>query len=76
MEEKLKKIISNYSDIDVSSITENTVILRDLGFNSIAVIEMISDVESEFDIEIPDEELSEIKTVGDLITYLKSIEID
>lgn len=71
MEERLKKIIGNYSDIDVSTITKDTVILRDLGFNSIAIIEMISDVEDEFDVEIPDEDLADIKTVGDLISYLE-----
>lgn len=71
MEEKLKEIFSNFSDVDVSSITADTVILRDLGLNSFAVVELVNEIEDEFDVEIEDSVLPQIKTVGDMLHYLE-----
>ena len=45
MKERLERIISTYSDVDPSTITYDTVIASDLGLNSIAIIEMIGEVE-------------------------------
>ncbi|MCM1545176.1 MAG: acyl carrier protein [Ruminococcus sp.] len=71
MVEKLKAIFAKYVEIPVESITEESVILRDLGLNSFSIMEIISSIEDEFDIEIPDAALPELKTVGDLISYLE-----
>lgn len=73
MEDKLKEIFSNYSDADISSINKDTVILRDLGLNSFAVVEIINEIEDEFDVEIEDSVLPQIKTVGDMLDYLEKI---
>lgn len=72
MIEKLKKILSKYADIPAESITKESVILRDLGLNSYSLMEAISDIEDEFDLDIPDAALSEIKTIGDLIVFLEN----
>ncbi|MGN0467790.1 MAG: acyl carrier protein [Acutalibacteraceae bacterium] len=71
MIEKLKEIFARYSDADISGITEDTVILRDLGLNSYAIIEIINEIEEEFDIDFPDSILPDIKTVGDMLSFLE-----
>ena len=71
MIEKLKDILGRYSEIDEDKITADTVILRDLGLNSYAIMEIITEIEDSFDIEIPDAILPEMKTVGDLLSYIE-----
>ena len=71
MIEKLKDILGRYSEIDEDKITADTVILRDLGLNSYAIMEIITEIEDSFDIEIPDAVLPEMKTVGDLLSYIE-----
>ena len=71
MIEKLKDILGRYSEIDEDKITADTVILRDLGLNSYAIMEIITEIEDSFDIEIPDAVLPEMKTVGNLLSYIE-----
>lgn len=72
MTEKLKKIFAMYSEVDISSITPETDILRDLGLNSYSIVEIINEIEDEFDVQIPDSILPGIKTVGDMLNYLSA----
>ena len=69
MLERLIAILSNYTEVTDKTITEDTLILRDLGLNSYALAEMAGDVEDEFGIEFTDSELM-IKTVGDVLDYI------
>ncbi|MBA7589678.1 Acyl carrier protein [subsurface metagenome] len=68
--DRIKKIIVKQSGIDESKITENSSFLDDLGLDSLDIIELIMELEEEFNIEIPDKEAEKIKTVGDVIKYL------
>ena len=70
MLERLIAILSNYTEVTDKTITEDTLILRDLGLNSYALAEMAGDVEEEFGIEFTDSELMMIKTVGDVLDYI------
>ena len=70
MLERLIAILSNYTEVTDKTITEDTLILRDLGLNSYALAEMAGDVEDEFGIEFTDSELMIIKTVGDVLDYI------
>ncbi|MCI6771064.1 MAG: acyl carrier protein [Oscillospiraceae bacterium] len=70
MLERLIAILSNYTEVTDKTITEDTLILRDLGLNSYALAEMAGDVEDEFGIEFTDSELMMIKTVGDVLDYI------
>ncbi len=70
MNEKLKEIFLRYCEEEVGEITEDTLILRDLGLNSYSIIEIINDIEDEFEIEISDSSLQKIKTVGDLLNII------
>lgn len=73
MIKKLKEILNDTVDIDSNiNIDENTVILRDLGVNSLDMIELVCAVEDEFDIEIADKKIKSLITIGDLISYIES----
>ena len=70
---KLREILISTVDIkkDVR-IDENTVILRDLGVDSLEMVELVCAVEDEFDIAIADKKIKSLVTVGDLINYIES----
>lgn len=73
MIDKLIKILNETVDVDSNIvITEDTVILRDLGVDSLDMIELVCAVEDEFDIEIADKKIKSIITIGDLIEYIES----
>jgi acyl carrier protein len=69
--EKIKELMAEKFDYDVANINENTRIKEDLGADSIDIVEILMTLEEEYDIKIPDEKASEIKTLGDVIPYLK-----
>ena len=70
MLEKLKEIIKEHTGSDID-ITENTVLLTDLGMSSFDLVQLVCAVEDEFDIEIPDREIKNFKTVGDVIGFIE-----
>ena len=70
MLEKLKKIIKEHTGSDID-ITEDTVLLTDLGMSSFDLVQLVCAVEDEFDIEIPDREIKNFKTVGDVIGFIE-----
>jgi acyl carrier protein len=69
--EKVSEIISKQLDIDKDTITAESRLIEDLKADSLDVVELIMDLEQEFGIEIPDEELPKIRTVGDIVGYIK-----
>lgn len=71
--EKVKVIISNQLDVQEDSIQIETDILEDLGADSLDVVELILALEEEFDISIPEEEVENIKTVGDVVSSIESM---
>ena len=50
---------------------ENTDIVNDLGADSLDVVDLVMTLEDEFDIEIPDEDIENFHTVGDVVNYLE-----
>ena len=73
MFEKMKEIICNYVEVDPASITEDSRFIEDLGFNSYDIMCMLGDAETEFDIEIDQEQISSCRTVGELLKYFGGI---
>ena len=71
MLERLKSLICPILEDSDMSIDENTVILRDLNINSYDVVELVCDLEEEFDIRIPDKKIKTFVTVGDIIRYIE-----
>jgi acyl carrier protein len=70
MLEKLQKIVRLYTDDEAITITGDMILLTDLGLNSYELVEMVCRVEEEFDIEIPDREISKFKTIQNLLDYI------
>ncbi|MVB12645.1 Acyl carrier protein [Caprobacter fermentans] len=69
--EKVKAILSEQFDVEEDTITADTNIADDLGADSLDVVDLLMSIEDEFEIEIPDEEVENIKTVGELVKYIE-----
>jgi acyl carrier protein len=70
--EKIKEILAEQLDADADEMTMDTNIARDLGADSLDVVELLMSIEDEFEVEIPDEEIENIKTIGELTEYIQS----
>ena len=68
---KIKYILSEELDIEVSEIKEDSRIQEDLGADSLAIMEIFLALEEAFDIEIPYSIVENMKTVNDIVDYLK-----
>ncbi len=73
MMEKLKGIIADYTTINIDEITENTEFINDLGMNSYDFMSFLGEIEDEFDIEVNERDVMNIKTVGQAAEYIKSL---
>ena len=69
--EKVKAILSEQFDVEEDSITAETTLADDLGADSLDVVDLLMSIEDEFEVEIPDEEVENIKTVGALVEYIE-----
>ncbi len=69
--EKIKEILVEQLDVNADDVTLETDIADDLGADSLDVVEMLMTIEGEFGIEIPDEEIENLKTVGALVDYIQ-----
>ena len=73
MFEKFVEIICNYVDVDAEDVTAEARFMEDLGFTSFDFMSMLGELEDEFDVEIDQQEVSDVRTVGEAIAYLESI---
>lgn len=71
--EKLQKIIAEVMNVDEAEITVDTTFVDDLGADSLDVYQIIMGIEEEFDIEIPNEEIEKIVSVGDAVEAIKNV---
>ena len=69
--EKVKAILSEQLDIEEESITMESNILEDFEADSLDVVDLVMTLEDEFSVEIPDNEIENFKTVGDVVGYIK-----
>ncbi|MBA4602424.1 acyl carrier protein [Thermoactinomyces mirandus] len=69
--ERVKKIIVESLNVDPSEVTMEANIKEDLGADSLDVVDLIMELEDEFDMEISDEEAEKITTVGDVVGYIE-----
>ena len=72
MLEKIKEIAADSLGADVNTLTAETTFKEDLGADSLDLFEMVMALEEEFEVEIPTEDLENIKTIGDVESYLQS----
>lgn len=68
--DKVTAIVTDHFDIEPEQVTENLNLQKDLGADSIAIMEVVLEIEDAFDIEVADEDMEKIQTIGDAIDYL------
>lgn len=71
--EKIKAIIAEVLNIDADSITEDTTFVDDLGADSLDIFQIIMGIEEEYDIELDNESVEQIQTVGDVVEAIRTI---
>ena len=69
--EKVKKILCDQLDLEEEQVTEEAEVIEDLGADSLDTVDLVMTLEEEFDTEIPDEDIENLKTVGDIVKYIE-----
>jgi len=69
--ERVKKVTVEELGVKPEEVVETASFTEDLGADSLDVVELVMAFEDEFGIDIPDEEVGEIKTVGDAVNYIQ-----
>lgn len=69
---RVKAIIVDKLGVDENQVTETAAFTTDLGADSLDTVELIMELEKEFNITIPDDEAQKIQTVGDAISYIEA----
>ncbi|MPM60993.1 Acyl carrier protein [bioreactor metagenome] len=70
--EKVKKVIADQLSMEVEEVKIESTFTEDLGVDSLEIFEIVMSLEEEFNIEIPNEDIENIKTIGDIVNYVKS----
>lgn len=74
MLEKLKELIVQYVEVEPENITEESRLIEDLHFNSYDFMSMLGELEEALDVTVDEQEMLNIRTVSDVITFLESIQ--
>lgn len=69
--EKVRKILCDQLDVEEEKVTSEASITDDLGADSLDVVDLVMGLEEEFNIEIPDDQIENMKTVGDIVKYIE-----
>lgn len=69
--EKVKTLLVDQLSVDEEKVTMEASITEDLGADSLDVVDLVMSLEEEFGLEIPDEDVENIKTVGDIVKYIE-----
>jgi acyl carrier protein len=70
--DRVKRIIVDRLGVDESEVTPEASFKDDLGADSLDIVELVMELEDEFDLEISDEDAEKITTVGEVIAYIES----
>lgn len=70
--EKVKELIANQLELDPETITMESSLIDDLQADSLDVMDMIMQFEEEFNIEVDEDSLEDIRTVGDIVNYFEN----
>tara|TARA_Y100000031_G_scaffold40634_1_gene46810 strand:- start:973 stop:1215 length:243 start_codon:yes stop_codon:yes gene_type:complete len=71
VEPRVQKIIEEQLGVESDRVKSEASFIDDLGADSLDIVELVMAMEEEFDIEIPDEDAENLKTVNDVMGYLK-----
>jgi acyl carrier protein len=70
VKEKVIQIVCDNLGVNKEQVTDSTSFTEDIGADSLDIVELVMELEEEFEITIPDEEAEKIKTVGEAIDYI------
>ena len=70
--EKVKAILAEQFVVEEDKVTADTDLQEDLGADSLDVVDLLMSIEDEFGVEVPDDEIENIKTVGSLVSYIEA----
>lgn len=70
MTKEIIKIIAGIAEVPEKSLNKNTNLLSDLDLDSLDLVELISEIEEKYEIEIPDNEIKKIQTIDDIVNFL------
>ena len=73
MLEEIAKMLAEQLDVDTATINENTDIIKDLGADSLDVVELLMTLEEKTGKTIPEDKVAELKTVGDIVKVLETL---
>lgn len=69
--DKVKDLVVDQLDADADKVTLDANIQDDLGADSLDVVDLVMAIEDEFSIEIPEDQVENIKTIGDIVKYIE-----
>lgn len=72
LQEKVIKLVSEATKVDAANISEGTNFVDDLNLDSLDMVELMMKMEDEFGVEIPEDETENLKSIGDVVGYLKN----
>lgn len=70
--DEVKNIISEVLEVSIEELNENTNLLRDLGAESLDLVDLVAEFESKYNFEIPDQDIKGLQTIGDVVSYIES----
>ena len=74
MFEEIVNVLSEYTEVPTEEITENSRFIDDLGMNSYNIMCAVGAMEDEFDIEVNESDVADIRTVGDVVKYIEKLQ--
>lgn len=70
--EKIQKILAELLSIDENTITMDSLIIDELGADSLDLVDAIVTINDEFGVEVPDDEVENLRSVGDVVKYIEA----
>ena len=74
IKEKVKSIIVEQLGVEADKVTDSAQFIEDLGADSLDTVELVMAFEENFDIEVPDEEAEKLRSVADVVAYIKKVQ--
>lgn len=69
--DKIKEILAEQLSVDPDKITMNSLLEEDLDADSLDAIDIVMSIEDEFQVEVPDEVIADMKSVGDIVNFIE-----
>ncbi len=70
--EKIRALIAEQLDLNEDDITIDSALIEDLGADSLDVVDLVMSIEDEFEVEVPDEAIENMRTIGDAVKFIEA----